>query len=68
MLKRGIISIVKMIPDEQDTGITYFLGQELAEYKTTFEEYEDAVKKVTKEQIVNFATKVSIDTIYFLSK
>lgn len=32
----------------------------------TFEEYEEEVNKVTKEEIKEFATKVNLDTIYFL--
>ena len=60
--------MVKSIPDEQDTGITYYLGQELSEYKMTFEEYEEEINKVSKEDIVEFAKKVSINTIYFLRK
>ena len=66
MQKFGIISTIKSIPDEQDTGITYYLGQELSEYKMTFEEYEEQIQKVTKEEIVDFAKKVHIDTIFFL--
>ena len=58
--------MVKSIPDEQDTGITYYLGQELSEYKMTFEEYEEEINKVSKEDIVEFAKKVNINTIYFL--
>ena len=58
--------MIKGIPDEQDTGITYYLGQELSEYKMSFEEYENEVNAVTKEDIMNFANTVSIDTIYFL--
>lgn len=64
--KTGIVSVIKSIPDEQDTGVTYYLGQELSENKMTFEEYESSVVKVTKDDIINFAKKVSIDTIYFL--
>ena len=64
--KTGIVSIIKMIPEEQDTQITYYLGQDLAEHKMTFEEYEENINKITKQDIINFATKVSIDTIYFL--
>ncbi len=64
--KNGIISMIKSIPDEQDTGITYYLGQELSEYKMTFEEYEKEIKAVTKEEIIDFAKKVNIDIIYFL--
>ena len=64
--KNGIISMIKSIPDEQDTGITYYLGQELSEYKMTFEEYEKEIKAVTKQEIIDFANKINIDTIYFL--
>ena len=64
--KNGIISMIKSIPDEQDTGITYYLGQELSEYKMTFEEYEKEIKAVTKEEIMDYAKKVNIDIIYFL--
>ena len=58
--------MIKSIPDEQDTGITYYLGQELSEYKMTFEEYEKEIREVTKEEIVEFAKKISINTIFFL--
>ena len=64
--KNGIISMIKSIPDEQDTGITYYLGQELSEYKMTFEEYEKEIEAVTKEEIVDFAKKININVIYFL--
>lgn len=64
--RAGIISMIKGIPDEQDTGITYYLGQELSEFKMSFDEYEKEIKAVTKDEIVDFAKKVSIDTIYFL--
>lgn len=64
--KKGIISVVRMIPEEQDTEITYYLGQELAEHKMTFEEYESEVESVTKEEIMEFGAKVDVDTVYFL--
>ena len=64
--KKTIISTIKSIDDEQDTEITYFLGQELTDNKTTLEEYMKAVENVTKEDVVNIANKVSINTIYFL--
>lgn len=55
-----------MIPDEQDTLITYYLGQELSQQKMSFDEYEVSVKNVAKEEIIEFAKKVNVDTIYFL--
>ncbi len=64
--KYGIIALIKAIPEEQDTGITYYFGQELAEHKMTFEEYQSEIEAVTKEEIMEFANKVNIDTVYFL--
>ena len=64
--RNGIISIIRSIPDEQDTEVTYYLGQELGSNKMTFEEYEEQVNKVNREEIISFASKVNIDTIYFL--
>lgn len=65
--KQNIISTIKFIPDEQDTGITYYFGQELSGNYVPFEEYEQKVRAVTKEQITELAKKINIDTIYFLT-
>lgn len=64
--KKGIISTIDLIDDEQDTGITYYFGQELSNNKISPEEYKEIVQKVQKDDIVKIANSVSIDTIYFL--
>lgn len=64
--KIGIIANVKTIPDEQDTELTFYFGQELSQNKTSIEEYEEKINNVSKEDIINIANKVSINTIYFL--
>ncbi len=64
--KKGIISTIDLIDDEQDTGITYYFGQELSNNKITPEEYKEIVQKVQKDDIVKIANSVSINTIYFL--
>ena len=64
--KKGIISQINTIDDEQDTEIIYFLGQELTGTSETIEQYKENINKVTKEQIQNVASKVEINTIYFL--
>ena len=64
--KKGIISQINTIDDEQDTQIIYFFGQELTNTQERIEEYKENIKKVTKEQIENVASKVKINTIYFL--
>ena len=64
--KTNIIANIKFIPDEQDTAITYYFGQELSKFKMKLEEYEENVRKITKQQIIDLANKIRINTIYFL--
>ena len=64
--KKGIISTIDLIDDEQDTGITYYFGQELSAHKIGADEYKEKVEKIQKEDIVKIANAVSINTIYFL--
>lgn len=64
--KKLITESVKSIPAEQDTEITYYYGQELSDRFMTLEEYIEKIDTQTKEQIVDLASKVNINTIYFL--
>lgn len=64
--KQGIIAAIKSIDDEQDTEITYFFGQELSKNKLGIEEYMERVNKVNKQNVLDIANKVSVNTIYFL--
>ncbi len=64
--KKTIISNINSIDDEQDTEIIYFIGQVLSEKNVSLEEYIENVNKVSKEDIVKFADKVNINTVYFL--
>ena len=64
--KKGIISGIKSIDDEQDTEITYFFGQELTDSKTSLEEYIEKIQKVSKQDIVKIAKSVTVNTVYFL--
>ena len=64
--KKGIVATIKTIEDEQDTGITYYFGQELSESNITIEEYINRIQKVDKEDVINISKNVTINTIYFL--
>ena len=64
--KKGVIAAIKTIEDEQDTGITYYFGQELSNSNISEEEYIEKIENISKEDIVNIANKVEINTIYFL--
>lgn len=64
--KKYIISGLRTTMEEQDSEISYYFGQELSEKWTTFEEYEEQINKVTREDVVNVANRIKIDTVYFL--
>ncbi len=64
--KKGIVSTIKSIEDEQDTKITYFFGQELTNSNVSLDDYINIIERVSKENIIEIANKVKIDTIYFL--
>ena len=64
--KNLIFATIKAIEEEQDTEISYYFGQELAKTQNSIEEYRNKIKQVTKEQIIELANSIKINTIYFL--
>lgn len=64
--KVNIVSTIKFIPEEQDTELLYYFSQELSGYQINSEEYINKVNSITKEQIVELANRIQINTIYFL--
>ncbi len=64
--KKGMIDAIQTIDDEQDTEIMYFFGQEFSDNKLDIEQYISRIQKVTKQDVLEIAKKVQIDTIYFL--
>lgn len=64
--KKYIIAGLKTTKEEQDSEVSYYFGQEISGEYTSFEEYENQIKKVTKQDIENVAKSVNINTIYFL--
>ncbi len=64
--KKGIIAAINTIDDEQDTGITYYFGQELSGSNVSEEDYIKKIENINKDNILDIANKVQINTIYFL--
>lgn len=64
--KTYLISGIKNVEEEQDTEIVYYIGQEISKTNLSVEEYIQKIEKVTKEDIVNLAGSISLNTIYFL--
>jgi len=61
-VKAGIAAI----ETEQDTGVVYYIGQEISKTDTTIEEYTKIIENITKEDIIEIANNIQINTIYFL--
>ena len=64
--KKYMISGIEAAQDEQDTEITYYIGQELSGNFTTFEEYQEKINNVDIEDVKKVGDNVKINTIYFL--
>lgn len=64
--KKYMTSGIESIQDEQDSEITYYLGQELSQKLITFKEYEEKIEEVTMQDVKDVANNININTIYFL--
>ena len=61
-VKAGIVAI----ETEQDTGIIYYIGQEISKTNTSIEEYQRNIEQITRDDIIEIANSVKINIIYFL--
>ena len=64
--KKYMISGLESVQDEQDSEITYYIGQELSGTFISFKEYVEKINKVSMEEVKNIGDKTKINTIYFL--
>ena len=65
--KTNIISTINFIPDEQDTELMYYFSQELSGYEMGYEEYINKINEIKKQDIIELANKIQVNTIYFLT-
>lgn len=61
-----LTSSIKNIEEEQDTEVVYYIGQELSKTNRSVEEYISRIEKVSKEDVLNIAKNVHVNTVYFL--
>lgn len=64
--KRFIYAGIDSIKEEQNTAIIFYYGEEMSKNKITVEEYYEKIKEISKEDIVEIAKKIKINTVYFL--
>lgn len=65
--KQLIYASYKSIPDTQDSEISYYFAQELTNKFVSIDQNIEKIKTVTKDQIIETAKKIQINTIYFLT-
>ena len=65
--KQLLYASFKSIPDTQDSEISYYFAQELSEKFVSLDENIEQIKSVTRDQIIEIAKKIQINTIYFLT-
>ena len=64
--KDYILAGVDSISEEQDSQILFLFGQELSKRSITIDKYKENIKNVTRDEIIEIANKIQINTIYFL--
>ena len=64
--KRFIIAGIKTIEAEQDTEIVFYIGQEIAKQKIEIKDYISNIEKITREDVIEAAQNIQINTIFFL--
>lgn len=66
--KNLIFATINNIEEEQDTEISYYFGQEISNLNTSIEEYKEKIQKITKENVIEVANNIQINTVYFLTR
>ncbi len=64
--KMYLIAGIKTIEEEQDSEVIFYIGQEIAKTNRTVKEYIELIEKVKRDEILEIAKAVQINTIYFL--
>ena len=58
---------IKSLMDSQIQIVDYYLSQAVSETGDSFSAIADKVKRVTKQDVVDVAKKIQLDTVYFLT-
>lgn len=66
--KNLIYATINNIEEEQDTEISYYFGQEMSNKDISIKEYKDEISRITREDILQIAKSIQINTIYYLTR
>jgi predicted Zn-dependent peptidase len=59
---------LKALKDSQIQVVDFYLSQLIAGTDDSFESMVEKIRRVTKQDVINVAEKVGLDTVYFLSQ
>ena len=65
--KLGTINMIRSIGDSQRLMEDYYIGEIICNKKEDIDEFADSIMNINKEQIIEAAQKIQLDTIYFLT-
>ena len=66
--KELIIASFKSMQDEQDSEISFYFGRKIKKESKDIDKQIKEVSEVTKQNIVDVANKIKINTIFFLTR
>ena len=65
--KNFIINSLNAYDDDQFEMISYYHGERLMQSDMEIKDYKDKILKLTKEDVVRAMSKVTLDTVYFIT-
>ncbi len=65
--KELLTASLRLMNESQESLIGYYFDQKLYEENLSLDDYIKNIEKVSKEDVINIAKDVSLDTIYFLN-
>ena len=66
--KELIVQSLKTVPESQEDTIAFMYDQSLFNENLSVDEYINNLEAITREQIIEVAQEVKINTIYYLTK
>ena len=67
MVKTMLINALSKVDDDPDSIISFNWRRDIINSQDTIEDKQNAIKNVTKEEVIRCAQSIELDTIYFLT-
>ena len=67
MVKTMLINALSKVDDDPDSIISFNWRRDIINSQDTIEDKQNAIKNVTKKDVIKCAQSIELDTIYFLT-